>query len=56
MIKSIMLILFSLSIHAETEKKNEIYKESFKNGNQKYEVTYLNGEKNGKEIFWTKMV
>jgi len=34
MIKYIILILFSLSIHAETDRKNEVYKESFKNGNR----------------------
>ena len=52
MIKYIILIFISFSLHAEPTQKNEVYKEAFKNGDTKYEVTYFNGKKNGEEIFW----
>ena len=52
MFKYIILTFISFSLYAEPTQENKVYKEFFKNGDIKYEVTYFNGDKNGKEIFW----
>ena len=45
------LLLCSLLVNSEATNPN-IHKESFENGNPKYEISYKNKLKHGKEIFW----
>ena len=48
---SLLGLCLSLSIMAD-DHNNHTQKEYFDNGKPKFEVTYKNGKKNGKEIFW----
>ena len=48
---SLLGLCLSLSIMADDHSTNT-QKEYFDNGKPKFEVTYKNGKKNGKEIFW----
>ena len=44
-------LCLSLLVMAD-DKDTKTQKEYFDNGKPKFEVTYKNGKKNGKEIFW----
>ena len=48
---SLLGLCLSLSVMADDHNTNT-QKEYFDNGKPKFEVTYKNGKKNGKEIFW----
>ena len=47
----LFLVLFH-SIIVSAQDVNNIHKENFENGNPKYEISYKNDLKHGKEIFW----
>ena len=48
---SLLGLCLSLLVVAD-DHNNHTQKEYFDNGKPKFEVTYKNGKKNGKEIFW----
>ena len=52
----IYLLLISFNLFSQQEQPiheiHEIHEEKFSNNNLKYQVTYINGIKHGKEIFW----
>jgi antitoxin component YwqK of YwqJK toxin-antitoxin module len=47
----IFLLTIASSIYSQ-DLENGTYQEFFDNKNPKYEISYLNGEKNGIEKFW----
>ena len=46
-----LLLLHSYLVNAENSNP-DFHKETFENGNPKYEISYKNELKHGKEIFW----
>ena len=52
MIRIILLALSFIGIVNAGSLENGTYTESFDNGNPKYEISYQNSKKHGKEIFW----
>ena len=49
----IYLLLISFNLFSQQEQPiHEVHEEKFSNNNLKYQVTYINGIKHGKEIFW----
>ena len=52
-LRFILLILFSFNLKAAPKDfSNGTYTEKFDNGHSKYEITFKDGKKHGKEIFW----
>ena len=48
-----LLLFFILNLSAEEQQpKDGIYQEKFDDGKLKYEISFIEGKKHGKEIFW----
>ena len=52
MFRIILMALSFIGIVNAGNLENGTYTESFDNGNPKYEISYQNSKKHGKEIFW----
>ena len=52
-LRFILLILLSFNLKATPKDfSNGTYTEKFDNGQSKYEITFKDGKKHGKEVFW----
>ncbi len=52
-LRFLLLLLLTINVYAETTNPQDgVYQEKFNNGKLKYEISFLNGQKHGKEIFW----